>query len=159
MSVQAYFQIINDQNTTEEQGFHVFDFEWTLDPYVAMELYCTNPTCTCNEIHLEISRIMPNGKLEHIGNILTELPNFRIVEIKAKHKAVYQNKLKSKFETGIPDEWKPFLLDHQSRVKQIVNPNMKIQIELPKVSNQPQRNEPCPCGSGKKFKKCCGTVA
>ena len=20
------------------------------------------------------------------------------------------------------------------------------------------RNEPCPCGSGKKFKKCCGTV-
>lgn len=21
---------------------------------------------------------------------------------------------------------------------------------------QPRRNEPCPCGSGKKYKKCCG---
>ena len=21
---------------------------------------------------------------------------------------------------------------------------------------QPERNDPCPCGSGKKFKKCCG---
>ena len=26
------------------------------------------------------------------------------------------------------------------------------------VSNKVGRNEPCPCGSGKKYKKCCGTV-
>ncbi|MEK9984096.1 MAG: SEC-C metal-binding domain-containing protein [Opitutae bacterium] len=26
---------------------------------------------------------------------------------------------------------------------------------MPKVG----RNEPCPCGSGKKFKKCCGRAA
>ncbi|MEJ1406980.1 MAG: SEC-C metal-binding domain-containing protein, partial [Candidatus Sedimenticola sp. (ex Thyasira tokunagai)] len=32
----------------------------------------------------------------------------------------------------------------QERVKTIVN-------EAPKVG----RNDPCPCGSGKKFKKCC----
>ena len=24
---------------------------------------------------------------------------------------------------------------------------------------QPGRNDPCPCGSGKKFKKCCGAIA
>ncbi|MCZ6817133.1 MAG: SEC-C metal-binding domain-containing protein [Planctomycetota bacterium] len=23
-------------------------------------------------------------------------------------------------------------------------------------SGGPKRNEPCPCGSGKKYKKCCG---
>ncbi|HEY9249422.1 MAG TPA: SEC-C metal-binding domain-containing protein [Rariglobus sp.] len=27
-----------------------------------------------------------------------------------------------------------------------------VRHEAPKVG----RNEPCPCGSGKKFKKCCG---
>ena len=27
-----------------------------------------------------------------------------------------------------------------------------VRREMPKVG----RNEPCPCGSGKKFKKCCG---
>ena len=24
---------------------------------------------------------------------------------------------------------------------------------------KPQRNQPCPCGSGKKFKRCCGNAA
>jgi uncharacterized protein YecA (UPF0149 family) len=24
-------------------------------------------------------------------------------------------------------------------------------------AHKPGRNDPCPCGSGKKFKKCCGT--
>ena len=27
----------------------------------------------------------------------------------------------------------------------------------PTKSNKVGRNEPCPCGSGKKFKKCCGS--
>jgi preprotein translocase subunit SecA len=31
----------------------------------------------------------------------------------------------------------------------------KIQLETPKVG----RNDPCPCGSGKKYKKCCGAKA
>lgn len=26
----------------------------------------------------------------------------------------------------------------------------------PKPVSKPGRNDPCPCGSGKKFKKCCG---
>jgi len=32
---------------------------------------------------------------------------------------------------------------------------LPIQREAPKVG----RNEPCPCGSGKKFKNCCGRMA
>ncbi|MHC4388714.1 MAG: SEC-C metal-binding domain-containing protein, partial [Planctomycetota bacterium] len=31
----------------------------------------------------------------------------------------------------------------------------QIKIDTPKVG----RNEPCPCGSGKKYKKCCGKNA
>jgi uncharacterized protein YecA (UPF0149 family) len=34
-----------------------------------------------------------------------------------------------------------------------VEPTRPIRRETPKVG----RNDPCPCGSGKKFKKCCGT--
>ncbi|MEJ2609642.1 MAG: YchJ family metal-binding protein [Candidatus Thiodiazotropha sp.] len=35
----------------------------------------------------------------------------------------------------------------------------KLVVPQTKVRKQPKvgRNEPCPCGSGKKFKKCCGT--
>jgi len=28
--------------------------------------------------------------------------------------------------------------------------------ELATVGNKVGRNDPCPCGSGKKYKKCCG---
>lgn len=29
-------------------------------------------------------------------------------------------------------------------------------VEQAKASGTPGRNDPCPCGSGKKYKKCCG---
>lgn len=29
-------------------------------------------------------------------------------------------------------------------------------VEPIRSEEKPERNDPCPCGSGKKFKKCCG---
>jgi len=29
-------------------------------------------------------------------------------------------------------------------------------VEPAKAEKEPGRNDPCPCGSGKKYKKCCG---
>lgn len=37
-----------------------------------------------------------------------------------------------------------------------VNDNNKVKKATPKVVNKIGRNEPCPCGSGKKYKQCCG---
>ena len=37
-------------------------------------------------------------------------------------------------------------------LKQLVDPNKPVVREEPRVG----RNDPCPCGSGKKFKQCCG---
>jgi uncharacterized protein YecA (UPF0149 family) len=40
----------------------------------------------------------------------------------------------------------------QVAVEMKINPTTKqLQRKVPRVG----RNEPCPCGSGKKFKKCC----
>ena len=38
--------------------------------------------------------------------------------------------------------------------KELVDKTDKV--EPIKSSAAPQRNAPCPCGSGKKYKKCCG---
>lgn len=38
---------------------------------------------------------------------------------------------------------------------QVELPGQTIRREAPKVG----RNDPCPCGSGRKFKKCCGAAA
>jgi uncharacterized protein YecA (UPF0149 family) len=45
------------------------------------------------------------------------------------------------------DDWDTDLEDEGPR-----QPDMTIVNTAPKVG----RNEPCPCGSGKKYKKCCG---
>ncbi len=29
-------------------------------------------------------------------------------------------------------------------------------VEQARAAHKPERNSPCPCGSGKKYKKCCG---
>ncbi|MDQ5980957.1 MAG: motif domain protein, partial [Verrucomicrobiota bacterium] len=38
---------------------------------------------------------------------------------------------------------------------QVDEPGKTVRRETPKVG----RNDPCPCGSGKKYKKCCGVAA
>jgi uncharacterized protein YecA (UPF0149 family) len=50
-----------------------------------------------------------------------------------KEKAVKEEELRSK-----PEEL------------EAIKPSMQLQVQV-KVG----RNEPCPCGSGKKYKKCC----
>ena len=34
-----------------------------------------------------------------------------------------------------------------------------VPVEQAKSAREAGRNDPCPCGSGKKFKKCCGKAS
>jgi uncharacterized protein YecA (UPF0149 family) len=36
------------------------------------------------------------------------------------------------------------------------DPPLPPPVEPIKAEDKPDRNDPCPCGSGKKYKKCCG---
>ncbi|MGQ9625221.1 MAG: PBPRA1643 family SWIM/SEC-C metal-binding motif protein [Candidatus Bathycorpusculaceae bacterium] len=42
-----------------------------------------------------------------------------------------------------------------SDLKKLLNPPRRVVIPKTKIG----RNDPCPCGSGKKYKKCCGRIA
>jgi len=41
----------------------------------------------------------------------------------------------------------------RTRAKSLARPDIKPTV--PKSVSQPSRNQPCPCGSGRKFKRCC----
>jgi uncharacterized protein len=56
-----------------------------------------------------------------------------------------RHRLALEMEAAIPHIWKFWQPLRKSAVS-------TVQREAPKVG----RNDPCPCGSGKKFKKCCG---
>jgi uncharacterized protein len=62
----------------------------------------------------------------------------------------------------ITDEMRETILDQLPVALQMIAaywraPNPSLPCHEPVRSTKVGRNEPCPCGSGKKFKKCCGT--
>jgi SWIM/SEC-C metal-binding protein len=43
-----------------------------------------------------------------------------------------------------------------SDLERLLNPAARVRTE--RVERTPGRNAPCPCGSGKKYKRCCGAT-
>jgi uncharacterized protein len=68
------------------------------------------------------------------------------------------------FEDRITPEIRAEILEQLPVIVQIIaaywrDPTARPSRREPVRSTKIGRNEPCPCGSGKKFKKCCGSVA
>ena len=98
------------------------------------------------------------GFLDGINTSLTEeldLDTFKedtAFEIQIDLEKLYLNMHKAKAEWlySIP-VWDEILTaDQQKAIKKTYNESMTVRKE-----NKVGRNDPCPCGSGKKFKKCC----
>ena len=45
---------------------------------------------------------------------------------------------------------------HREQLPGSDDPALPPPVEPAKAEEKPKRNDPCPCGSGKKYKKCCG---
>ncbi|MDQ6843211.1 MAG: SEC-C metal-binding domain-containing protein, partial [Bacteroidota bacterium] len=54
--------------------------------------------------------------------------------------------------TTIVNTWASYLEDEESFEDDYFEDD---EIQVPAVSTKIGRNYPCPCGSGKKYKKCC----
>ena len=46
--------------------------------------------------------------------------------------------------------------EHSKQLPTEDEPELPPPVEPVHVEETPGRNDPCPCGSGKKYKKCCG---
>jgi hypothetical protein len=156
-----------------ESWFDIFDHEG--EQYLVDDLYCANPECRCEEAHLAFIRQAaprgPGGLVE--PDFFVTLPFGGRAKIEECH-------------TCPPSKAKALLSAWQERygsaveelrwryekVKEIARRSVAQQRVPPRTGFLPPdglptaepspigarigRNEPCPCGSGKKFKKCCG---
>jgi len=96
-----------------------------------------------------MEKIYDGKKTAKIG---TEL-NPAIVNVPTKKRA---KELESVFEENgwkYKIELEPDKPEDISDLEILLNP-LKTRLAKKKVG----RNEPCPCGSGKKYKKCCGNI-
>jgi len=83
---------------------------------------------------------------------LEALEESTILDVEIDYEKLYFNMLDAKADWlyNLP-EWEKIL--SEERRKEI---SKEFRISRMAVSNKIGRNDPCPCGSGKKYKKCCG---
>ena len=95
-----------------------------------------------------INTSLVNGEYD-----LTNFTGESVVRLEFDLKQLYWNMLDAKAEWlyGLP-QWETLLTaEEKETVKREYN-KTKTVVKAKKVG----RNEPCPCGSGKKYKQCCG---
>lgn len=86
-------------------------------------------------------------------NKLEELQADSEVSLSYDNELLYKNMVEAKADWlyNLP-EWDPVIPKERRRQLYKEQKSSKTVVKGPKIG----RNDPCPCGSGKKYKKCCG---
>lgn len=125
--------------------------------FVAEELYCVNSTCTCNEALVGFSPTTRGSP--DVGTLRVRIPTLEIVERNVHFKrAALLDRL-----------WSAFSARHRHLSERLAERSRQM-LDLASAHAQPRRpgtrapggvgrDQPCPCDSGKKYKRCCGARA
>ena len=94
-----------------------------------------------------------NESLKGYENPIDTMAEDTVVKIEIDPEKLYYNMLDCKAEWLYTlKEWEPILTPE--RRKEITHEFRTSKMFV--KTAEPGRNDPCPCGSGKKYKKCCG---
>lgn len=117
--------------------------------------YCLLPKCPCTDTTLTFfSEEASDNKDEELFSVELNYMKKQWEPVEEHALSVDVESVRSAIEEQIPDIYKQLLKRHK-KLKGIYahckRKHFSQQPQLPKVG----RNDPCPCGSGKKYKKCC----
>ncbi|MFC1863490.1 SEC-C metal-binding domain-containing protein, partial [Thermodesulfobacteriota bacterium] len=124
---------------------------------IIFDQYCLLPKCPCTDTNLDIVTI---DKLRKTGKEICFISlNYRKKRWKLLDESPFSISLetvRTAIEEQIPNIYQQMHKRHK-KLKAIYSHSKKNhyaskqEVQYPKVG----RNDPCPCGSGKKYKKCC----
>ncbi len=125
--------------------------------YEAADMYCVAPGCDCGDVVVDFVPITPRGAAPP-GAV--RLPNSGEPTFEPEHER-HRERLEQLWAAFVARH--PRFRDRLARRSAVMHslagkivaaPKRGVERTSPKVG----RNDPCPCGSGKKFKKCCGAT-
>jgi hypothetical protein len=138
-------------------------FEAAGKSWLVLEHYCSNPDCECQDVYLDLAQV-PNaasGKVA-INDVAGIICNYGTATVKLRKAAPPGcppiSDLMAALEAADP-ELKLRLQRRQRVLRQLhrkANHARRSNAHPLRAAKKVGRNEPCTCGSGKKFKKCCG---
>ncbi len=128
------------------------------DAYKVVERYCPVPSCDCNELTVTFSYADDDN-----NNCLGEL----LVDLSGEIMEGVENSAYAPNLALIQTLWACYKARHQPLPERLLQRYLIMKelgkrlaakgliVPAPAISAKVGRNEPCPCGSGKKYKKCC----
>ena len=122
-------------------GDHIFE---------AVELYCVQPDCRCGVAIVNFGVVAPRGA-PHPGHIKIDGGQATLLPDRERHR------------TRLTDLWAAYCKRHPNHRERFTRRGAIMHGLAGRIVAAPPRpkvgrNEPCPCGSGKKLKKCCGVA-
>lgn len=121
--------------------------------YWVIDQYCANPNCDCGEIAFDVHELAENGETPKVGHakINVHEPQTKIQATSALIIDVYKS-----LWAQSKERLRSRLRDVRTALSENAPRPTSPKLAHPQtVSARPTRNAPCPCGSGKKFKRCC----
>ena len=147
------FAILNNDELTR----NIADIPWAKEELSAIQNKAAE---SCRKIREKYNSIKRNGKTdeenaEELAAAEEELKNVEILALQAEadllRRVVGEKEqlIKNTFE-------KKQQLEREFKSKQALMRRKQIEEEIAARPSKVYPNDPCPCGSGKKYKRCCG---
>ncbi|MDZ7897354.1 MAG: SEC-C metal-binding domain-containing protein [Arcicella sp.] len=145
---------------------HAMDFHVIVDEieYGLMDLYCLNPSCDCNKVTLQVI----NDEYEEPLFTVEHNIKHNTFKLDDEEKVIVSNQKVQAILTEIKKEFiEPKIkgisyAERYTRMRTVFK-NFLTRRGIPqnyfpgtRLVATIGRNDDCPCGSGKKYKKCCG---
>jgi hypothetical protein len=115
--------------------------------FEVLDAYCVDPGCPCTEM-----RLLVDERQQEVGIIVADLAEARwTLRYEGKPEL---NRIWPAFARRYPDP-RPFR--KRAKLMKSAGPDIPASARpAPRVAAPTVgRNQPCPCGSGKKYKRCC----
>ncbi len=125
--------------------------------YILFDSYCVLAHCSCTDTSLVLSYAdKPNDPDSDISTISLVYKTKKWKENKGDFSTISLEAIKSAVAEQLPDFYEMLPKRHR-RLKAIYArcKEKEYSPQRPTLQKKVGRNAPCPCGSGKKYKKCC----
>ena len=125
--------------------------------YILMDAYCVTPNCDCTDVALDFFDEFNKDK--ETPSRFSFLFDYETGEIKKSGylKRKYIKKIAMDFDEEIRGRFRKRHKKLKMETRHLFKSNIENEIiSRLKIEKKVGRNDPCPCGSGVKFKKCCG---
>jgi uncharacterized protein YchJ len=121
-----------------------------------------NPSCRCKEIYLTFISVVPNSESAHPAFMIRAEQDGSLIKVEYVEDWFQKETVQGVvdcFSQKInrnPDFFKKRATSMKQKGQEILEKRERQVSQFKQDMVKPGRNDPCPCGSGKKYKKCCG---